>query len=135
MAKDIKAQDFTTQIQQKPVKPEEINVTDETNYIIDCARNNDTRLVSIGPLIFFSTNTGDAWVLDPHENLALCLMQEGEEQTFVITETLKNFSIEWGASYQIDGDKFIVMSNAGRVSIRFDYPVQEILRTSGWVKK
>jgi len=95
-------------VQQKLVNPKDINITDEVNYIIDYAKNFDARLVSLGPLIFFSTNMGDAWVLDPQDKLAMCLMQEGEKQTYTITETSRNFSIEWDATYQIDGNKFIV---------------------------
>lgn len=42
---------------------------------------------TLGPLLFFSTETGDAWVLDPADHLALCLARDGEPLPANIIET------------------------------------------------
>ena len=39
-------------------------LADEVRYIQDKAADHDGRMVTIGQLILFSTDTGDAWLLD-----------------------------------------------------------------------
>jgi hypothetical protein len=112
------------------LRPEQISVTGEANYIIQRARSFDARVVTLGPLVFFSTETGDAWMLDPEDGLALCLALEGGEQPYTIVETSTDFSIEWNANYRIDGDKFIVADQSDRVKVFFGYPTAEISRAS-----
>jgi hypothetical protein len=36
------------------------------------------RMIGIGPLVFFSTQTGDAWILDPAGQLATRLAVDGD---------------------------------------------------------
>jgi hypothetical protein len=112
------------------VHREQMSIMGEANYIISRARDYDARVVTLGPLIFFSTGTGDAWMLDPEDGLALCLAQGGEAQAFVITETATTFSVEWKASYQIDRDVFIVTERPGRTRAISGYPTSEILRAA-----
>ena len=121
--------------QRQMLDREQMGITDEANYIISRAQDNDARVVTLGPLILFSTETGDAWMLDPEDGLALCLARAGEAQPFTITETSANFSIEWKASYQIDGDVFIVTEGAGRTRSILGYPTAEILRATRRVRR
>jgi hypothetical protein len=112
--------------QQRMVSRERLSIKDEANYIISRARNREARLVTLGSLVFFSTETGDAWVLDPEDGLALRLARDGDEQPFTIIETPTNFGVEWNASYQIDGEAFIVAERSGRIKTIFGYPTREI---------
>ena len=105
-----------------------VNITGEANYIIERAQEHQARLVSLGPLIFFSTETGDAWVLDPADSLALCLARNGERQAFTITETTTQFAIDWQANYQIEGNQFIVFEKSGQTRTIAGYPLREIKR-------
>jgi len=109
---------------------EEINIQQETKYIINCALQSDARLVKLDSLLFFSTETCDAWLLDTDDNLALCLLKDSEEQAYVINETPRNYSIEWEASYQIKGNAFNVSKKSGQVRTIVGYPTKEILRLS-----
>jgi hypothetical protein len=88
----------------------------------------DARIITLGPSVLFSTEAGDAWMLDPEDGLALCLAREGKEESFTIVETSTSFGIEWSASYRIDGDKVVVVSQPGRVQVFFGYPTAEISR-------
>ena len=117
-----------SRIKQQALSREQIDMTGEAKYIVERARNFDARIVTLGPLVLFSTETGDAWILDPQDGLALCLALEGEEQSFTIVETSANFSVEWGASHHIDGDRFVVISQPDRVQTFFDYPTAELSR-------
>jgi hypothetical protein len=73
---------------------DQISLSREADYISSRAQNHEARLVTLGKLILFSTETGDAWVLDPEDGLALCLARAGDPQPFTITEIPTTFGIE-----------------------------------------
>jgi hypothetical protein len=50
----------------------------EVRYIQRRAADHTGRVVSIGQLILFSTKTGDAWLLDPSDQLAARLARDGD---------------------------------------------------------
>lgn len=106
----------------------QINITRQANHIIEYAQTYEARVVSLGPLIFFPTVTGDAWVLDPADSLALCLARDGERQSFSITETASQFAIDWQANYQIEGEQFILFEKSGQTRTIIGYPLREIKR-------
>ncbi|NIR50551.1 hypothetical protein GWO43_13880 [candidate division KSB1 bacterium] len=110
---------------------QEINIQKEVKNITNCALHSEARLVRLDSLLFFSTETGDAWLLDTDDNLALCLMRDSEEQPYVINETATNYSIVWEASYQIKGNAFIVYKKSGQIKTIVGYPTKEIIRLSG----
>jgi hypothetical protein len=117
----------SSRIKRQTPSREQVNIIGGTRCIVERAQNLDARIVTVGPLVLFSTETGDAW-LDPEDGLALCLAREGEEQLFTIVETSMNFSVEWSASYRIDGDRFAVIGRLDRVQTFFGYPTAEISR-------
>jgi hypothetical protein len=53
-------------------------VADEVRYIQRRAADYDGRIVTIDQLVLFSTETGDAWLLDPADRLAARLARDGE---------------------------------------------------------
>ncbi len=112
--------------QQRLLRREQINVSKEADYIIRRAQESDARVVRLGALILFSTVSGDAWLLDIEDGLALCLARMGERQPFHIIETPTQFGIEWAASYRIEGEKFIVSEPSGQVRTIIGYPTREI---------
>ena len=103
-------------------------VIGEVRYIVDRAQARQGAVVRLGPLVFFSTQTADAWVLDPREGYALCLARDGDKQTVHIVETEKEFEIGWSHTYSIEGDAFIVTGADGTVLQTFDYPCPEIAK-------
>ena len=109
----------------------EIDIQKDVKYIISRALDRDARLVQLDQLLFFSTETGDAWLLDTVDHLALCLVRGSETQPYVINETAKNFSIEWEASYEIRGNVFVVFRKSGEIRTIIGYPTEEILRRPG----
>jgi len=97
----------------------------EVDYIVARAAQFDSRVVTLGQLVFFSTAAGDAWMLDPEDGLALKLADAGDRNPVKIVETANRFTIEWTASYRLDGDAFVMMDGAGQRAI-FGYPVREV---------
>jgi hypothetical protein len=114
---------------------EQVDVSAEAAYITRRAQDHDTRVVTFGQLVFFSTESGDAWMLDPEDGLARCLARGGEPLPAGIIETPEQFGIEWNATYRIEGEALVVMENTGRVRAIFGYPLAEIRQASARVRR
>ncbi|MFA7060134.1 MAG: hypothetical protein WC156_04880 [Pedobacter sp.] len=111
---------------QRRLTRAEVSINREADYIIKKAQVYDSRVVRLGGLLFFSTRTGDAWILDIEDSLALCLARDGERQSFSILETPNNIQIVWEAQYVIDGERFVVTTTDDRVRTIVGYPTREI---------
>jgi len=105
------------------VKPD---IRREIRYITQLAQTEDSRIVTVGNLVLFSTRTRDAWLLDPEDDFAVCLCREGEPQPFRIIDAPDTFVIEWTASFAIEGAEFIVQERSGSVVVIHGYPTVEI---------
>jgi hypothetical protein len=105
-----------------------MSIAGEVSYIIRKAQELEGRVVTLGPLVFFSTETGDAWMLDPQESLALCLARGGEPLPVEIKETPTTFAIGWNSQYRIEGGFFIYATPDGRETAVSGYPAVEIER-------
>jgi len=105
-----------------------IRLADEVRYIQQRAANHDGRIVTIGQLILFSTETGDAWLLDRTDLLAARLARDGEAATIQIVETAATFTIEWKGSYRINGPAFVYSDrDTGRVITILGYPTDKLV--------
>ncbi len=103
-------------------------VEKEVAFILGCAEKGDARLVKIGSLVFFSTEDGDAWMLDPADSLALCLRWRGERQEFSNHESPERFEIQWDGRFEIRDEAFFVESANPRIGVRtiLGYPSTDI---------
>jgi len=111
-----------------------IQVLEEVRNIVNRAAQGDSRVVGLGQLVFFSTQTGDAWALDPDDGSALCLARGGDAQPVHIEETEDRFAIEWTHRYRIGGSTMTFISGDETTSAD-DYPTREILRTARRLRK
>jgi hypothetical protein len=114
------------------LRRDQISIRGEVEHITRCARRYQAHVVSLGPLVFFSTETGDAWVLDREDHLALELARGGDPQEIHLAEDDKSFQIEWTGVYQIEADVFIVAEYRGRIRSILGYPMREIQRATRW---
>jgi hypothetical protein len=57
------------------VKPD---IHREIRYITQRAQAADSRIVSLGKLVLFSTATRDAWLLDAEDSFAACVCRDGK---------------------------------------------------------
>jgi hypothetical protein len=102
-------------------------LADEVRYIQDKAADHDGRMVIIGQLILFSTDTGDAWLLDVTDGLAARLARDGDPESIDLEETDTSFAIEWNGHYRIEGPAFVYSDrDTGRVTTILGYPTQKI---------
>jgi len=113
-------------LQTREIRWEKVSITKEAEYIGARAMAEDARVVSLPPLLFFSTTTGDAWILDAEDKLALQLVAAKTRLPAAITETPERFAIEWPGTFRIDGDAMIFTEKAGRVRTIVEYPTEQI---------
>jgi hypothetical protein len=90
-------------------------LADEVRYIQRRAADHDGRIITIGQLLPFSTQTGDAWLLDPGDRLALRLARDREREAIHIEETDTTFAIGWKGRYRIEDrpSSMRIMTTAG----------------------
>jgi hypothetical protein len=111
----------------KLVDGKDLRLRDEIRYIQDKAADHDGRLITIGQLILFSTDTGDAWLLDVTHHLATRLARDGDPDPIRLEETDTSFAIEWKGQYRIEGAAFVYADRGtGRVTTILGYPAQKI---------
>ena len=71
---------------QRMVDGKTLRLVDEVRYIQRRAADHDGRIVTIGQLVLFSIDTGDAWLLDPSDQLAARLARDGDPEPIRIEE-------------------------------------------------
>ena len=104
-------------------------LADEVRYILRRAAAHDGRVVNIGPLVLFSTETGDAWLLDPSDQLAARLARDGDPEPFHIEENETTFTIDWKGRYRIEGATFVYMDReTGRHATIQGYPTHKLIQ-------
>src|SRR3984893_13251207 len=77
------------------VEGKSFRLADEVRYIQRRAADYHGHIVTIGQLVLFSTETGDAWLLDPADRLAAPLGRDGEDETSHIEATENTIAIRW----------------------------------------
>ena len=118
----------TKKPQSKPISqnPKHPSLSQEINTIVQLSHQREARLLTLGQLIFFSTETGDAWILDPDEGRARCLSLDGEKQPVTIKENSTGLGIDWDSEYRIKGSLFTVLEYSGPVRTILGYPTRQI---------
>ena len=112
---------------KKHISGKDFLLADEINYIRSRAAEHDGRLVTVGPLVLFSTETGDAWLLDPADSLAARVARDGDPEEIHFEETDTSFAIGWKGNYQIDGDAFVFIDrDTARVTTILGYPTRRL---------
>jgi hypothetical protein len=112
---------------KKHINGKDFLLAEEIEYIRSRAAEHNGRLVTVGPLVLFSTETGDAWLLDPADHLAARVARGGDPEDIHFEETDTNFAIGWKGNYRIDGDAFVFVDrDTARVSTTLGYPTRRL---------
>jgi hypothetical protein len=112
---------------QRIIEGRSFRLADEVRYIQCRAADRDSRIVIIAQLVLFSTQTGDAWLLDPADRLAARLARDGESQPVHVEETDSTFAIAWKGRYRIDGPAFVYSDlETGRTTTILGYPTDKL---------
>jgi hypothetical protein len=114
---------------RRAVEGKDFRLAEEIDYIQSRAAEHDGRFVTVGPLILFSTDAGDAWLLDPADHLATRVARDGDPEPIYFEETDTNFKISWKGSYRIEGDAFLYLdTDSGRLVTILGYPTRRLVR-------
>ena len=92
---------------QRMVDGKRFRLADEVRYILRRAADHDGRVVTIGQLMLFSSETGDAWLLDRDDHSPLGSPATGDPEPFHIEETDTTFAIDWKGRYRIERPAFV----------------------------
>ena len=112
---------------KRMVDGKSFRLVDEVRYIQRRAADHSGRVITIGQLILFSTETGDAWLLDPTDRLAAPLARDGDPEPIHIEETDATFAIEWKGNYRIEGAAFVYADrDTGRTRTILGYPTHQL---------
>jgi len=112
---------------QRLLDGKSFRLIDEVRYIQRRAARYDERVVTIGQLVLFSTETGDAWLLDPSDQLAARLARDGEPEPIHIEERDTTFAIGWKGQYRIEGLAFVYADrDSSRVTTTLGYPTHKL---------
>jgi len=104
-----------------------VNIEREIDFIVERAADHAAHFVSLGRLVLFSTETGDAWMLDPGDGGALRLAAGGNRQEFRVVDLPGRFLVDWTATYRIEGHVFAVTDRSGCERRISGYPIQHVL--------
>jgi hypothetical protein len=112
---------------KRHIQGKDFNLAEEIRYIQRRAAEHDSRFVTIGSLALFSTDTGDAWLLDSEDHLAARLARDGDPEDIHFQETGTSFAIGWKGTYRIDGDAFVYFDRgSSRLITIIGYPTHRI---------
>ena len=104
-------------------------LADKVRTIQRRAAANDGRVVTHGQLTLFSTDTGDAWIIDRDDRFALRLARAGDPEPFHLEETDASFAIDWKGHYRIEGAAFIYTErDSGRITAILGYPTDRLTK-------
>ncbi len=111
------------------VEGRDFHLADDVRYIQRLATERDSRIVTIGPLLLFSTESGDGWILDPADRLAMRVAEAGDPRPARIEETEESFAVGWQGRYEIMGSAFVFSDDeCGRVTTVLGYPTRQLAR-------
>jgi hypothetical protein len=112
---------------KRMVDGKSFRLADEVRYIQRRAAEHNERVVSFGQLVLFSTETGDAWLLDASEHLAARLARDGDPEPIQIEDTETTFAISWKGQYRIEGSAFVYLDrDTRRATTIFGYPTEKL---------
>lgn len=120
------------QVKQQPTN--EKIVTAAAQSTAQAAIQGEATLNCLGNFIFFSTETGEAWMLDYRKDCALRLAEKNEMTSYTILESKDRFQIEWKERFRIEGALFIA-SRQGKETVFANYPIDALTRLISMLRK
>lgn len=116
------------------VSKEDTIITTTAENTALAATKGEPTIDCIGNFIFFSTPSGEAWMLDHRKNYALRLAENYTVLTYRIIESSDRFQVEWKERFRLEGDLFIAIYK-GEETIFREYPVEALTGLIGLIEE
>ncbi len=113
---------------EKIIAPaKKITVTEEVGILQRAAVNKEETMKIIGVFIFFSTATGDAWLLELTDLDAVIVAKSGEKIDTEIIENAETIEVNWTHRFKIKNKNFVTTAYANNEIETYDnYPTPTI---------
>lgn len=107
----------------------------EIEAVVLAALTGTPKIVMTGPealasrqFVLMATEDGDAWLLDPEEDKALCLAWHGIRQEVTVRDLPTRIEILWDGEFELRGPFFAVQTEHSEVGTRHigGYPLDQL---------
>ena len=118
------------------VQKAQISLQNAINAIQESASKGIQKVHELGVFVFFSTNEGDAWLLEVTEMDALQVAANKEVLTVDLEENPETIEISWTHTFEIKNKQFVTTSYKDKkVEEITSYPTHPILAAIKRIKK
>jgi len=129
-----KQQSITTNLTE--AQKMQFSLQNEINSIQKTASKSKFKVRELGVFVLFSTEKGDAWLLEVAESDALQLASEREIMTVELEENPDTIEIFWTHTFAIENKQFIITDYKDKkVQAIEDYPTHAISAAIKRIKK
>jgi hypothetical protein len=107
----------------------------EIEAIVRAALDGAPKIVMTGPealasrqFVLMATEDGDAWLMDPEDDKAVCLAWHGVRQRVVVRDLPTRIEIEWDGDFELNGPFFAVKTDHPEIGSRYigGYPMEQL---------
>lgn len=107
----------------------------EIEAIVQAALDGIAKIVMTAPealdsrqFVLMATEDGDAWLMDPEKDKALCLVWHSVRQEVVVRDLPTRIEIQWHGDFQLNGPFFAVQTDHPGVGSRYiaGYPIDRL---------
>lgn len=100
--------------QTAQLQPQKVSVNEEVAKLQAAAANHEETLKVIGVFIFFSTKTGDAWLLELSEMDAVLVAKDGAKVEVEINESPETIEVNWSHQFTVKDKVFTTTAYADK---------------------
>lgn len=118
-----------------PAQEPKLSLQSEVGKIQDAAAERKNSLYTFGVFVFFSTDTGDGWLLEISEMDALQVAKEGKAIEVEIKEGEETIEVNWSHKFSVKNNLFQVKDYKSKESTSYpDYPGNRISKAVSKVR-
>jgi len=100
--------------QSAQLQAQKVSINDEVAKLQAAAANREETMRVIGVFIFFSTNDGDAWLLELTDMDAVLVARAGEKIAVEINESPETIEVNWSHQFTITNKAFTTTAYADK---------------------
>lgn len=120
---------------QAPGQAQQLSLNSEVEKIQKAAVERKNSLYTLGVFVFFSTDSGDGWLLEVSEMDALQVAKDGEAINVEIEEKEETIEVNWSHKFSVKNKLFQVKDYKSKKSTSYpNYPGNRIAKAVSKVR-